>query len=309
MTHGYHTPALRDEVLHYLQTTPDGIYIDGTLGGGGHTESIVKTLSSRGRVVAFDKDEDAIHFAENRLEDFRDRIIIVHDNFSHMKSQIIRLGLGNVDGILLDLGVSSFQVDEASRGFSFQRESKLDMRMDQNQKLDAWTVINSYEQGELADVFWKYGEERHSRRIARAIVGERNRTPIETTRDLSTIVERVVGGKAPQKSLARIFQAIRIEVNRELDSLGEGLRSAVDLLRPGGRLVVIAYHSLEDRIIKDFFKEESRTTLPSGTKYLPDQPVQPRLRLLTRKPVTASQEEVAGNSRARSAKLRAAERV
>ncbi|MBI1803270.1 MAG: 16S rRNA (cytosine(1402)-N(4))-methyltransferase RsmH [Ignavibacteriae bacterium] len=309
MTDGYHTPVLRDEVLHYLQLIPDGTYVDGTLGGGGHAESIIKKLSVRGRLIAFDRDADAIRFAQQRLENFHEQIVFVQDNFSHIKKRLSDLDTQEVHGIVLDLGVSSFQIDQASRGFSFQRNSRLDMRMDRRQTLDAWTVINSYNQDKLVDIFWKYGEELNSRRIARVIVEKRKQKQIDTTHDLNAIVERVVGGEFLQKSLARIFQAIRIEVNRELESLESALCDAVDVLRPSGRLVVIAYHSLEDRIVKDFFKKESRKFLPSGSKYVPDQPAEPRLRILTKKPITVGEKETVQNTRARSAKLRAAERI
>jgi len=309
MTDGYHTPVLRDDVCHYLLARPDGTYVDGTLGGGGHAEAIVQAFSLHGQLIAFDRDAAAISFAKQRLVKFHEQVIFVQENFSRMKSELSRLGFKDVDGVLLDLGVSSFQIDEGSRGFSFQQDSRLDMRMDQNQKLDAWVVINTYEQRKLADIFWKYGEERNSSTIARAIVGARTEGPVGTTLELSTIVERAIGGRFLQKSLARIFQAIRVEVNGELASLEAALPGALDVLRPGGRLVVIAYHSLEDRIVKNFLRKESRTSIPSGSRYIPDREVEPRLRLLTKKPIIAGQSEIARNSRARSAKLRAAERV
>ena len=309
MINGYHTPVLSDEVLSYLRLHHDGIYVDGTLGGGGHAEQIVRELSPQGRLVGFDRDSGAIRFAMRRLKDSLDRMIFVQDNFSHMKPRLADLGILRVDGVVMDLGVSSFQIDESSRGFSFQQESRLDMRMDQSQQFDARTVVNSYDQEKLAEIFWKFGEERNSRKIARAIVEERKRKPIDTTWDLRTTIERVAGGRFLQKTLARIFQAVRIEVNRELESLDEALRCMPDILLPGGRLVVVAYHSLEDRIVKNFFKEESRTSLPSGSKYLPDQARNPRLQILTKKPVMARADEIASNPRARSAKLRAAERV
>ena len=309
MIYEYHTPVLLRETIHFLQPGPDKICVDGTLGGGGHAEAIAKEFSGSGQLIAFDRDADAIFFAKRRLHGFGERIKFVHDNFSRMKTQLTALGISEVDGILLDLGVSTHQLQEASRGMSFQQEARLDMRMDQNQRLDAWTVVNTYEERALARVFWEYGEERDSRKIASEIVRERQQSPIETTEELRKVIRRVISGKFTQKSLARVFQAIRIEVNGELENLSRSLQDMPALLRSGGRILVMSYHSLEDRIVKDFFKEESRTCLPSGSKYLPDQPLQPRLRIVTKKPIMAAPDEVQINSRARSAKLRVAEKV
>jgi 16S rRNA (cytosine1402-N4)-methyltransferase len=210
---------------------------------------------------------------------------------------------------LLDLGVSSYQIDEPSKGFSFQTDELLDMRMDRHQQVDAKHVVNQYDEQALVDILWTYGEEKHSRRIAKAIVQRRIEQPIETTGQLAALIERTIGGRFLNKTLARVFQAIRIEVNNELENLRQALCDCVDVLNPGGRLVVISYHSLEDRLVKYAFRAASAQSIPSGNKIIPDTPLQPVLTMLTRKPVTASEEEMAVNPRSRSAKLRAAEKV
>jgi 16S rRNA (cytosine1402-N4)-methyltransferase len=210
---------------------------------------------------------------------------------------------------LLDLGVSSYQIDEPSKGFSFQTDELLDMRMDRHQQVDAKHIVNKYDEQALVDILWMYGEEKHSRRIAKAIVQRRVEQPIETTGELATLIERTVGGRFLNKTLARVFQAVRIEVNNELENLRQALCDCVDVLNPGGRLVVISYHSLEDRLVKYAFRAASAQSIPSGNKIIPDTPLQPVLTMLTRKPVTASEEEKAVNPRSRSAKLRAAEKV
>lgn len=309
MTDDFHTPVLADVVLSFLQPAQDAVYVDATLGGGGHAERILKASSPGGILVAFDADAEAIQYARTRLREFSDRLFTVHDNFSNMGKKVKELNLRNIKGVLLDLGVSSHQLDEAARGFSFQRAHRLDMRMDQRAPRDARQVVNACTAERLTAIFRQYGEEQQSKRIARRIVEARSRQPIETTDQLSDIVRSVVGQRFLQKSLARVFQALRIEVNNELENLKSALRESLDVLDPGGRLVVIAYHSLEDRIVKDFFREQSRKSIPSGHKYLPDRAVEPRLRVLTRKPVVAEQAEIHLNPRARSAKLRAAEKL
>lgn len=309
MGDAYHTPVMVDEVIRYLRPEGEGTYVDGTLGGGGHAELLLEKILPHGRLVAFDADPEAIEFSTKRLDRFAERITFVRDNFANMGKRLDELGIHKVNGVLLDLGVSSHQLDETERGFSFQRESRLDMRMNGTQQRDAWSIVNSYEEDRLADILWLYGEERYSRRIARTMVASREQGPITTTRDLATIIEATVGQQFVQKTLARIFQAIRIVVNDELENLRSGLQSATARLAPQGRIVVIAYHSLEDRIVKDFFREESRTMIKSEHKLIPDLPKVPRLTLLTKKPVEATEEETSRNPRARSAKLRAAERV
>jgi len=308
MNSNYHTPVLVEKVIRYLQVNPDGIYIDGTLGGGGHAESILMELSSIGRLIGFDMDIDAIAFSQNRLKNYGDRIVYMQKNISTIKNSLDNLGITEIDGLLLDLGVSSRQID-MMRGFSFMHEDKIDMRMNQRQELDGCYVINKYDEKKLADIFWRYGEERNSRKIANRIVEKRTLNPLSTTGELAIIIESLVGKHFLSKSLARIFQAIRIEVNNELENLSNTLKETMQLLKTGGRIVVISYHSLEDRIAKEFFKEESKTIIKSGNRYLPDQPKTARLNILTKKPIIPDENEVRINSRARSAKLRAAERI
>lgn len=285
------------------------MYVDATLGGGGHAEAILQRLDPTGKLVGIDGDSDAIHIASAKLSRFGERVILVHDNFRNISSALSQRGFNQANGILFDLGVSSYQLDEPSKGFSFRSDDRLDMRMDRSQTLDARAVVNRYNERELSDVFWKYGEERASRAIARAIARRRTRSAIETTGDLTSIVRSVVGDRFLVKSLARIFQAIRIEVNNELDNLRQALGQAITILTSGGRLVVISYHSLEDRIVKEMLKDAAATSRASGTKLLADTRVEPRLKILTKKPIQASEEEVQSNPRARSAKLRAAEKL
>ncbi len=300
---------LADVVLSYLVTDLKGVYVDATVGGGGHAERILEKLEREGRVVALDRDGNAVTFAQERLSKYGDRVRIVRANFAEVGTIVERLGIDKTFGILLDLGVSSYQVDEEGRGFSFQRNEGIDMRMDQRQELSGWTVVNRYSQDLLADLLRQYGEEKHARRIAKSIVQRREERPLNSTRDLVDIVRSVVGGKHVQKSLARVFQAIRIEVNQELENLHKALHDMVDVLRVGGRIVVISYHSLEDRIVKEFFRAEAAASIPSGTKLIPDRPRQQLLRILTKRPIVPGRAEVMVNSRARSAKLRAAERI
>jgi 16S rRNA (cytosine1402-N4)-methyltransferase len=309
MMYDYHTPVLVEEVLRFLNIQESGVYVDATLGGGGHSEQLLLHTSDQVTVIGVDADEDALTFARQTLQRFGKRVDFIHDNFSNLKKCLRDRQITSVDGVLMDLGISSRQIDNGARGFSFQRHGRLDMRMDQRQVLEGWTVVNTYEQARLADIFWKYGEERNARKIAQRIVEARSVGAIDTTEQLAEIVEKLTGKHFLQKSLARIFQAIRIEVNHELEHLQQALQEAIDLLRPGGRIVVISYHSLEDRVVKDIFKMNARTVIPSGHKLVPDLFQQANLRLLTKKPVEASGSEIAGNTRARSAKLRAAERL
>lgn len=306
MTDEYHTPVLVEEVLKFLVTKPDGIYVDANLGGGGHSERILNKLLPTGVLVGIDADEDAVNFSKKR---FGEKILTIHGNFSHLSQLLSEKGILNIDGILFDLGVSSFQIDSPEKGFGFRMEAKLDFRFDKWQKLDAHTVINSYSEKQLADIFWKYGEEKFSRHIARKIISYRSLKVVETTSDLVEIIKSTVNNKFINKTLARIFQAIRIEVNHELDSLRSGLSNAVNILMPGGRIVVISYHSLEDRIVKEFFKDCSMEKVYSGHKLIPDKELTPVLKILTKKPVNASKDELKRNPRSRSAKLRAAEKI
>jgi len=305
----YHIPVLRDEVITFLITKQEGVYVDGTLGGGGHAENILEKIYPLGTLVGIDADADAHGEAEKRLQRFSSNAVLVHDNNANIRSILQSLNISSIQGLLLDLGVSSFQIDEGSKGFSFRGDDALDMRMDRRQSLSASTVVNTYPVEDLADIFWKYGEEKNSRKIARAIGERRGGKRIETTGDLAGIIERRVPGQFLTKTLARIFQALRIEVNHELESLSRTLNESVDLLAGGGRIAVISYHSLEDRIVKSFFMEQSATFIPSGHKLVPDMPASPALRVLTRKPVIPSREEQLSNPRSRSAKMRVAERI
>ena len=305
----YHTPVLVDAVLRYLQPRPGGIYVDGTLGGGGHSEQILMNSSPTSRVIGFDMDPDAIAFARNRLKQFGERVEFIRDNVANLRKRLSELSIARLDGLLLDLGISSHQIGSEGRGFSFQESGRLDMRMDPASGIDAWSVVNTYDESRLSEILWKFGEERSSRRIARRIIDRRKQGPVDTTLDLTGIVESVVGAKYLPQSLARVFQAIRIEVNGELENLKASLESAMEFVTPGGRIVVISYHSLEDRTVKEFFKEESKEFTKSGTKLLPDRPAKPRLKVLTKKPVVPSAAEIAENARSRSAKLRSAERL
>ena len=305
----YHTPVLLQEVLFYLVTARNGFYIDGTLGGGGHAEAILEQLVPSGKLIGIDLDDDALEAASKRLVRFRECAIFVKGNFRNIKSVLSQNRMNPVQGILLDLGVSSYQIDEPTKGFSFQMDELLDMRMDSQQQVDAKHIVNQYDEQALVDILWKYGEEKHSRRIAKAIVQRRIEQPIETTGQLANLIERTVGGQFLNKTLARVFQAIRIEVNNEIENLRQALCDCVDILNPGGRLVVISYHSLEDRLVKYAFRAASARVIPSGNKIIPDMPLQPMLKVLTKKPVTASEEEMTMNPRSRSAKLRAAEKI
>lgn len=309
MNNDFHTPVLADTAVQYLLTVPDGIYVDGTLGGGGHAELLLVNASARATLIGFDVDPSGLTFAQARLMRFGDRVRTLHDNFANLRSRLLDLNLEGINGLLLDLGMSSRHIDDSTRGFSFQVESRLDMRMDPRQSLDAQSVVGTFSQEQLADLFWKYGEERNSRSIARKIVGERQRKPINTTTELAGIVESAVGRKYLRQTLARVFQAIRIVVNNELENLETALHDVIDFLVPGGRIVVISYHSLEDRIVKEFFRKEALRSVSSGNKLIPDRQVDPRLKVLTKKPIEADLQEIERNPRARSAKLRAAERI
>ena len=306
-----HRSVLLDECIEALNIKEDGIYIDGTAGGGGHSYEIAKRLTT-GLLIAVDQDADAIEAAGKRLAPFGDRVRIVRDNFSNLASVCASLGISKIDGLLLDLGVSSYQLDTAERGFSYMADAPLDMRMDKRAALDAYRVVNEYSEAELKRIFWEYGEERFSGRIAAKIVNERTNKPISTTGELVQLIKSAIpagmreGGSHPAK---RTFQAIRIEVNKELNVIAPAIDSAVNLLDEGGRIAIITFHSLEDRIVKEKFAEAAR-----GCTCPRDFPVcvcgkKPRLRLVNRKPILPSAEELAENHRSHSAKLRVAEKL
>jgi 16S rRNA (cytosine1402-N4)-methyltransferase len=306
MTYEYHKPVLAEKVIDYLVTKPDGVYVDATLGGGGHSEIILNKLLPTGVLIGIDADEDAIKFSQRR---FGERVSLIHGNFSHLSDLLSDFGIKTVDGILFDLGISSYQIDTREKGFSFRSTGYLDLRFDKRQSLDARTVINTYHEYQLADIFYKYGEEKQSRRITRKIVEARSAKEIVNSAELVNIVQSVVNGRFLNKSLARVFQALRIEVNRELKALELGLNSSLELLNSKGRLVVISYHSLEDRIVKDFFKKNSLKEIPSGNKLVPNIKTVPTLNVLTKKPTIPDIYESDNNPRSRSAKLRAAEKI
>ncbi|MDP2207948.1 MAG: 16S rRNA (cytosine(1402)-N(4))-methyltransferase RsmH [Bacteroidota bacterium] len=306
MSYEYHTPVLVEKVLEYLITKPDGVYVDATLGGGGHSEKILERLLPTGVLIGIDADKDALDFSKMR---FGERVLLVQSNFSHLSQILSEHNLPKVDGFLFDLGISSRQIDSAQKGFSFSSDAKLDMRFDSRQELDAHYIVNSYSEEELSRIFWQFGEEKFSRRIAKKIVDSRTRKSIDTTLELAEIVKSVVSGKFLNKSLARIFQAIRIEVNRELESLQSALKSALMHLNPAGRLVVISYHSLEDRIVKSFFREFSTPTRDITWKLTGIETTKPLIRVLTKKPILPEETEIVQNPRSRSAKLRVAERL
>jgi 16S rRNA (cytosine1402-N4)-methyltransferase len=296
----YHVPVMLEQTLNLLVTDPDGVYIDGTLGAGGHTRALLARLGPNARVFGIDQDDDAIR-ASSDIQDPRFKAL--KGNFGFMDVLIPAVYRGKVTGILLDLGVSSHQIDDPGRGFSFQGEGPLDMRMGTMVMNTANDVLNRYSAEQLADIFFRYGEERHSRAIARAVESAR---PLGTTIDLRKAVEKVIRGHHLNKSLARIFQAVRIEVNRELDMLEQALTRSVGLLADGGRIVVIAYHSLEDRMVKYFLRSGRLDGAIEKDFY--GNPITP-LRLVTRNAVTAAEDEVSINPRSRSARLRAAEKV
>ena len=307
-----HKTVLLTESVDNLITDPDGIYVDGTLGGAGHSMEICKRLTEKGRLIGFDQDAEAIKAASERLAQYQNKVKILHSNCSQMKRELEFLGVEEVNGILLDLGVSSHQLDTLERGFSYRDENApLDMRMDTRQAQTAQDILMTYPEAELARIFKEYGEERFARNIARNIVSFRETNTLETTGQLNEIIRRSIpaknrnSGGHPSK---RTFQAIRIELNRELDVLKESLSDMIGLLAPGGRICVITFHSLEDRIVKTIFKEkENPCTCP------PNFPVcvcgkVPEGRMLTRKPILPSEEELNENSRSKSAKLRVFEK-
>lgn len=307
-----HISVLLDECIEHLNIKPDGVYVDGTLGLGGHSEAILKHLGPGGRLVSIDRDDRALEFAGKRLAPFGEKSIRVKGNFADIGSILDELGIPQVDGMMFDLGVSSPQLDDAGRGFSYMKDAPLDMRMDERAPLTAWEVVNRWSEEELRSILWKYGEERYSGRIAAAIVRRRAAEPIEGTLELAEIIRGAMPAAAlreKQHPAKRSFQAIRIAVNDELGSLEQMLQQAENRLAPGGRLLVISFHSLEDRMVKEAIRARE-----DGCRCPPEFPVcicgfVPTLRSVTRKPVAPSQAEVDRNPRARSARLRIAERI
>ncbi len=297
----YHVPALLKESVDGLNVQPNGTYVDVTFGGGGHSREIMRRLGKEGHLLAFDQDMDAY---VNKIEDAR--FIFVHSNFRYLRNFLHYYGVEEIDGLLADLGVSSHHFDDESRGFSFRFDGELDMRMNRNAALKASDVLNDYTESKLADIFYMYGEMRNARLIARAIVKERMVAPINTVQRFLDVLKPFVGKDKEKKDLARIFQALRIEVNDEMDTLRKLLYDAVKVLKPGGRIAILTYHSLEDRIVKNFFKTGNFEGKLEKDFY--GNPIVP-LRLVNNKVIVASDEEVEANPRARSAKLRIAEKI
>lgn len=307
-----HTSVLLEETIEALNVKPDGVYLDGTLGGGGHACEVCRRLNDQGRFYGIDQDEAAVEAAGKRLEEFGSRVTIIRDNYCNAREALREKGVECVDGIVLDLGVSSYQLDTAERGFTYKYDAPLDMRMDQRQRLTARDIVNDYDEQSLYRIIRDYGEDQFARNIAKHIVQARMEKPVETTFELNEIIKaaiparmRAVGGH-PSK---RTFQAIRIECNHELDVLRDTLQDFIDMLNPQGRLCIITFHSLEDRIVKSFFREmENPCTCP------PEFPVcicgkTPYGKVISRKPILPTQEEMEENPRSKSAKLRAFERI
>ncbi|EJO5346594.1 16S rRNA (cytosine(1402)-N(4))-methyltransferase RsmH [Clostridium botulinum] len=305
-----HISVLLQETIDSLNIKEDGIYIDCTLGGGGHSREILKKLSNKGRLIGIDQDTSALKAAKERLKDY-ENVIYVHNNFYNIDSILDELNIDKVDGIIMDLGVSSYQLDEASRGFSYMKDAPLDMRMNRDEDFSAYDVVNSYEEEKLFKILKNYGEEKFSRKIARFIVEKRVVKPIETTGELVDIIRKAIPARFQREGhpAKRTFQAIRIEVNRELQILNKAIEDSVNRLNKNGRLSIITFHSLEDRIVKVKFKElEKPCTCP------PSFPIcvcgkEPQIKIITKKPIDPSEEEKEINSRSKSAKLRVCKKI
>lgn len=301
-----HIPVLLTETIDQLQPPMNGRFIDGTLGAGGHTAALLDASAPSGRVLAFDRDPEAIEFARSSLGVLAKRVIFINDSFVNMQQTALAENFTNIDGILMDLGLSSRQLDNAERGFSFMKEGPLDMRFDSTKGQTAADLINHLSESELADIFWRYGEEKKSRQMAKMMVKNR---PFETTTELAQAIAQMSRQRGRIHPATRVFQALRIAVNDELTAVAQGIEAAISLLKSGGRLAVITFHSLEDRIVKQTFRHYSRTyeevpELPTGRR-----PLVPTLQLITRKPIIPTAAEIKANPRSRSAKLRVAQKV
>ncbi len=307
-----HTTVLLNETVEGLKINPDGVYVDATLGGGGHAYKVCSQLSEKGSFIGIDQDAAAIEAASTRLQDFGEKVTIIRSNYCDIKSRLHEIGIEKVDGIVLDLGVSSYQLDTAERGFSYRSDAPLDMRMDQRQKMTAKDIVNEYSEADLYRVIRDYGEDRFAKNIAKHIVIERAKHPIETTGQLNEVISRAIPMKIQKTSghpSKRTFQAIRIELNHELDVLKDTLDTMIEMLNPGGRICIITFHSLEDRIVKSAFrKNEDPCICPNNF------PVcvcgrTSKGKVITKKPILPSEEELENNSRSKSAKLRIFERI
>ena len=309
----HHVTVLLHETIDYLDVKPDGVYVDATLGGAGHSEYLLSKLSPKGHLYAFDQDATAIEHAKKRLAPYIEKgmVTFVQDNFRHLKLQLEKLGVDEIDGICYDFGVSSPQLDERERGFSYKQDAPLDMRMNRHADFSAYQVVNDYDYHDLVRIFFKYGEDKFSKQIARKIEQARQIKPIETTTELAEIIKSAKPAKELKKKghpAKQIFQAIRIEVNDELGAADESIQQAIDMLAVDGRISVITFHSLEDRLTKQLFKEASTVDVPKGLPFIPDD-LKPKLELISRKPILPSAEELEMNNRAHSAKLRVARKV
>ena len=309
----HHVTVLLHETIDMLDVKADGVYVDATLGGAGHSEYLLGKLSESGHLYAFDQDQHAIENAKTRLSPFIERgmVTFIKGNFRQLKERLNELGVTEIDGICYDLGVSSPQLDERERGFSYKKDAPLDMRMNQEASLTAYEVVNSYDYHDLVRIFFKYGEDKFSKQIARKIEQTRAIKPIETTTELAEIIKSAKPAKELKKKghpAKQIFQAIRIEVNDELGAADESIQQAMDLLALDGRISVITFHSLEDRLTKQLFKEASTVEVPKGLPFIPDD-LKPKMELVNRKPILPSEEELEENNRSHSAKLRVARKI
>lgn len=306
----HHISVLLKETVDQLNIKEDGVYIDCTLGGAGHSQYLLSQLSDKGRLIAIDQDTTAIEHAKDKLQDHLHKVTFVHSNFRHLNQILVDLEIEKVDGILYDLGVSSPQLDVPERGFSYHHDAKLDMRMDQTQTLSAYEVVNEWSYEDLVKIFFRYGEEKFSKQIARKIEAKREEQPITTTLELVECIKEGIPAKARRKGghpAKRVFQAIRIAVNDELAAFEDSLEQAIECVKVGGRISVITFHSLEDRLCKQMFQEyEKGPDVPRGLPVLPEA-YTPKLKRVNRKPIVASDSDLVDNNRARSAKLRVAE--
>ena len=305
----YHIPVLYYETLDNLVINPDGVYIDCTLGGGSHSEGILERLSDKGLLISIDQDSNAIEYSKKRLEKFGPKWKVFKGNFENIDTIAYMAGVDKVDGILMDIGVSSKQLDDPERGFSYRYDVKLDMRMNIEQKISAYDVVNTYSEEQLSKIIFEYGEERYARKVAKLIVEERKSFPIEKTSDLIALIKRAYPERSSKHPAKKTFQAIRIEVNRELEVLENAISKAVELLKVGGRLAIITFHSLEDRIVKNKFKD-----LATACKCPKDIPIcvcggVKKFEIITKKPIIPVDDELKNNNRAHSSKLRILERI
>ena len=309
----HHVTVMLYETIDMLDVKPDGIYVDATLGGAGHSEYLLSKLSEKGHLYAFDQDQNAIDNAQKRLAPYIEKgmVTFIKDNFRNLRVRLHEAGVQEIDGICYDLGVSSPQLDQRERGFSYKKDAPLDMRMNQEANLTAYEVVNHYDYHELVRIFFKYGEDKFSKQIARKIEQARQVKPIETTTELAEIIKSAKPAKELKKKghpAKQIFQAIRIEVNDELGAADESIQQAMEMLALGGRISVITFHSLEDRLTKQLFKEASTVEIPKGLPFIPDE-LKPKMELVSRKPILPSKAELEANNRSHSAKLRVARKI